>query len=103
MKFARVDQNPVARWWWTVDRWSLAALALLVGFGALMSMAASPAVAERLGYVQLHFATRHLVTGPIALGIMFWVRLQPPRTIRRVAFVAFGSAMGVLALAFAIR
>ena len=49
MKFARVDQNPVARWWWTVDRWSLGALSVLIGFGVLMSFAASPPVAERLG------------------------------------------------------
>ena len=34
MRFARVDQNPVARWWWTVDRWSLGALIVLLGFGA---------------------------------------------------------------------
>ena len=26
MMFARIDQRPVARWWWTVDRWSLGAL-----------------------------------------------------------------------------
>ena len=31
MMFARIDQSPVARWWWTVDRWSLGALALLIG------------------------------------------------------------------------
>ncbi len=35
MMFARIDQSPVARWWWTVDRWSLGALALLLGFGFL--------------------------------------------------------------------
>ncbi len=33
MRFARIDQSPVARWWWTVDRWSLAALCVLMGFG----------------------------------------------------------------------
>ena len=26
MMFARIDQRPIARWWWTVDRWTLAAL-----------------------------------------------------------------------------
>ena len=45
MRFTRVDQSPVARWWWTVDRWSLVALCVLIGFGVLMSLAASPAVA----------------------------------------------------------
>jgi cell division protein FtsW len=100
--FARIDQSPVARWWWTVDRWSLGALALLLGFGAVMSMAASPAVAERLGYAPLHFAERHLVTVPIALAIMFGVSLLPPRLIRRIAFIGFAIATALLALTFVI-
>ena len=100
--FARIDQSPVARWWWTVDRWSLGALMLLLGFGAVMSMAASPAVAERLGYAPLHFAERHLVTVPIALAIMFAVSLLPPKSIRRTAFIGFAIATALLALTFVI-
>ena len=38
MSFARIDQSPVARWWWTVDRWTLLALAVLIGFGAVAEM-----------------------------------------------------------------
>src|SRR6266700_1986132 len=102
MMFARIDQRPVARWWWTVDRWSLGALAVLMGFGVVMSMAASPAVAERLGYAPLHFTERHLVTVPIALAIMFWVSLSAPRTVRRVAFIGFAVAVGLLALTFLV-
>ena len=45
MRFARIDQSQVARWWWTVDRWSFAALGMLIGFGVVMSLAASPPVA----------------------------------------------------------
>ena len=55
MSFTRIDQSPVARWWWTVDRWTLVALAMLIVFGALLSMAASPAVAVRLRYGALPF------------------------------------------------
>ena len=44
MNFARTDQSAIAQWWWTVDRWTLVALAMLIGFGALLVMAASPAV-----------------------------------------------------------
>jgi cell division protein FtsW len=102
MKFARVDQNPVARWWWTVDRWSLGALGVLIGFGVLMSFAASPPVAERLGYDPLHFVRHHLVTVPIALAIMFWVSLQSPRMIRRIGVIGFGVMLALLALTFVI-
>jgi len=102
MRFARVDQNPVARWWWTVDRWSLGALIVLLGFGAVMSMAASPPVADRLGYAHLYFAMRHLATVPVALALMFAVSLLPPKTVRRAAFVIFGVSMLLVALTFVI-
>jgi cell division protein FtsW len=102
MMFARIDQSPVARWWWTVDRWSLGALALLLGFGSVMSMAASPAVAERLGYAPLHFAERHLVMVPLALAIILCVSLLPPRAVRRLAFIGFALALVGVAMTFAI-
>jgi cell division protein FtsW len=102
MRFARIDQSQVARWWWTVDRWSLAALGMLIGFGVVMSLAASPPVAERIGYDGLHFVRRHLAMLPLALGLMFAVSLQPPRTIRRIAVIGFAISLVLLALTFAI-
>ena len=69
MRFARIDQSPVARWWWTVDRWSLAALSVLMGFGVVMSLAASPAVAERIGYDALHFVRRYLALLPVTIAL----------------------------------
>jgi cell division protein FtsW len=102
MRFARIDQSQVARWWWTVDRWSLAALGMLIGFGVVMSLAASPPVAERIGFDGLHFVRRHLAMLPLALGLMFAVSLQPPRTIRRIAVIGFGISLVLLALTFVI-
>ena len=102
MRFARIDQSQVARWWWTVDRWSLAALGMLIGFGVVMSLAASPPVAERIGYDGLHFVRRHLAMLPLALGLMFAVSLQPPRTIRRIAVIGFSISLVLLALTFVI-
>ncbi len=96
MRFARIDQSPVARWWWTVDRWSVGALMALIAIGAVLSMAASPAVAVRIGYDPLHFVKRHLAAVPISLAIMFLVSLLPPRRVRRAAFVLFGIAMVML-------
>jgi cell division protein FtsW len=94
MSFARIDQSPVARWWWTVDRWSLVALAMLIGFGALLTMASSPAVAERIGYDGMHFVRRQLALLPVSALIMFLVSLQSPRTIRRMAVI--GCLLGVV-------
>jgi cell division protein FtsW len=100
--FARIDQRPVARWWWTVDRWTLGALFVLIGFGIVMSMAASPAVAERLGYAPLHFAEHQLATVPFALAIMIGVSLLSPRDVRRLAFIGFALAVLLLALTFVV-
>jgi cell division protein FtsW len=102
MRFARIDQSPVARWWWTVDRWSLGALIALIAIGAVLSMAASPPVAMRIGYDPLHFVKRHLAAVPISLAIMFLVSLLPPRKVRRAAFVLFGIAMAMLVLTLVI-
>ena len=102
MRFARIDQSPVARWWWTVDRWSFAALGILIAFGVVLSLAASPAVAERIGYDGLHFVRRHLALLPLAMGLMFVVSLQPPRTIRRIAVIGFAIALALLSLTFVI-
>jgi cell division protein FtsW len=100
MKFARIDQSPVARWWWTVDRWTLLALAILIGFGALMTMAASPAVAERIGADSMHFVRRQLALLPIAILLMFLVSLQGPRNIRRLAVIGFLIAAVLVVMTF---
>ena len=102
MMFARIDRRPIARWWWTVDRWTLGGLIALVFFGTVMSMAASPPVAERLGYDALYFTERQLGMVPFALAIMLGISLLPPRTVRRIAFVVFAVSFALLAATFVI-
>jgi cell division protein FtsW len=102
MKFARTDQSVVARWWWTVDRWTLAALLCLIGFGIVLGLSASPAVAVRFGHDPLYFVRRELVMLPFVLAIIFIVSLLPPRMIRRIAAIGFVVAMVLLAATFVI-
>jgi len=96
--FARTDTSILSRWWWTVDRWILLALGLLIGIGVLITLAASPPVAERLGIDSLHFVQRHLIHLPIALGILFFVSLLSPREARRLAIVVFLISLVLLLL-----
>ncbi|MEQ9246108.1 MAG: cell division protein FtsW, partial [Nitratireductor sp.] len=58
---SRTDRSPVANWWWTIDRWFLAAFLMLMGLGVLLSFAASPAVAERIGLSSFHFVVRQTI------------------------------------------
>jgi cell division protein FtsW len=41
---SRADMSMIGRWWWSVDRLSLLALAILVGFGYVLALAAMPSV-----------------------------------------------------------
>jgi len=102
MRFARIDQSPVARWWWTVDRWSLAALCALMGLGVVMSLAASPAVAQRIGYDGGHFIRRYLALLPFTIALMWLVSLQTPRAVRRIALIVFAVGLALLALTLVV-
>jgi cell division protein FtsW len=91
--FARTDPSILGRWWWTVDRWTIAAVALLVAFGALLIMAASPPVAERLGLDPFYFARRHFTVLPVAMLALFAAALLSPRGLRRCATCIFAVAL----------
>jgi cell division protein FtsW len=96
---ARTDTSQLGRWWWTVDRWLLAAIGLLIAFGAVMALAASPPVAQRIGLDQFYFVRRHAMMLPVALAILIAVSLQSPLRVRRIAVFCF---VGALALTAAV-
>ncbi|MBL28751.1 MAG: cell division protein FtsW [Rhodospirillaceae bacterium] len=85
----RTDTSLLGRWWWTVDRWSFGALLLLAGLGAVMVMAASPAVAERIGLDSFFLAKRHLMMLVPATFLMMATSLLAPKGVRRLAVVVF--------------
>jgi len=87
--FARTDQSVIGRWWWTVDRWTLVALAILIGFGALLVTAASPPVAERIHLPTFYFVEHQAVMLVPTLAVMIAVSLLGPRGVRRLALAVF--------------
>ncbi|MGI6856816.1 putative lipid II flippase FtsW [Mesorhizobium sp. 1B3] len=93
MQASRLDRSPVATWWWTVDRWFLAAFLSLMGLGIVLSFAASPAVAERIGLGSFHFATRQIVFMIPALVALLSVSFLDARQIRRLAIVMLGVSL----------
>ena len=83
--WARSDTSLVGRWWWTVDRWLLAALIGLGLAGVILTLAASPAVAERIGLDTFYFARRQMVFIGLALAVMVMVSFLSPKGVRRLA------------------
>ena len=90
---SRTDRGMIANWWWTIDRWFLAAFLGLMGLGILLSFAASPAVAERIGLDSFHFVTRQIVFMIPALGVMLGVSFLDDRQVRRLALVTLVGAL----------
>ncbi len=98
MSFARTDQSVLGRWWWTVDRWQLVAVALLMGLGALFMLAASPAAADRIGLADpFQLARRHILMIPLSVALMLAVSLLNPRSVRRLAVICFPFFLAMLA------
>lgn len=87
--FARADQSILSRWWWTVDRWLMLALLVLISAGLLLTFAASTPVAERLGLPSFHFAERQFAFLLLAVAVMFVISLMQRKTVRRFASLLF--------------
>ncbi|MBT6429517.1 MAG: FtsW/RodA/SpoVE family cell cycle protein, partial [Rhodospirillaceae bacterium] len=98
ISFSRTDNSVMARWWWTIDRWTVAAIGLLIVFGVMLTMAASPPVADRLGYDSFHFVRRQLIYLPLAITMLIAVSLLSPLGVRRLALSAFVIALALVAV-----
>jgi len=96
--FARTDRSLISSWWWTVDRWSLAAIVAICAIGAVLTLAASPPVAERLGFDTYYFVRHQFLYLTVALVLMTSIALMSPRTLRRIALAVFVCALIATAL-----
>jgi cell division protein FtsW len=95
---SRADQSVLGRWWWTVDRWTLFCLITLIGFGYVLVLAASPAVAERIHQSRDVFIAKQVVFLALASITIVAVSLLSPRNIRRLALAGCILAMALTAL-----
>ena len=86
---SRADRSTIAEWWRTTDRTMLGAILFLMLCGLLMSFAASPPVAERIGVEQFHFIKRHAIFLIPALGLLIGLSMLTPKQVRRAAFLLF--------------
>ena len=93
---SRAERGPVAEWWWTIDRSLLTALLALIAIGMVMSFAASPPVAERLGLDPFHFTKRHAVFAALAAVVTVLVSYVTPRQARRLALAMLAGSIALM-------
>ncbi|ACG78734.1 cell division protein [Phenylobacterium zucineum HLK1] len=95
--FPRSDRSPLGVWWWTVDRWMLGVVGVLIFIGVLMSFAASPAAAARMNVGDpFHFAVRQCVFAAASAFILVSVSMLDVKGIRRAAFFIWLFAIAVM-------
>src|SRR5258707_6440990 len=95
---ARGQRTPFSEWWWTVDKPLLAAIIALMLGGVILSLAASPPVATRIGLDPFHFFNRHILFLLPSFMVLIAVSFMSPRQIRRSALLVFAVSI-VLILA----
>ena len=103
IQVSRADTSTIGRWWWTVDRWTLAALLTLIGFGYVMMLAASPAVAERIGASSRNmFFIRQIVYLALAASVLVAVSMLSAKQVRLLAWLGLGGAVVMVAATLVI-
>jgi cell division protein FtsW len=94
---SRLERTHFAAWLWTVDRLLLVAVLALMFGGIVLSLAASPPVASRLGLDPFYFVSRHVLYVIPALAVMLATSFLPPRHVRRLALGVFVLSMVLVA------
>lgn len=95
--FPRSDRSALGVWWWTVDRWILGVVGVLIAIGVVMSFSASPAAAARMNIGDpFHFAVRQCVFAGGAAFILLATSMLDVRDTRRAAFFIWAAAIAVM-------
>lgn len=86
---SRAEKSRFSEWWWTIDKPLLVAILILLISGVVLSFAASPPVAARLGYDTYHFVVRQAFFAVPAVIVLIGVSFLDPRQVRRLALLLF--------------
>ena len=96
---SRAKKGLISDWWWSIDRWFLAAFLVLMIGGMVLSFAASPPVAEKIGLEPFHFVKRHALFLFPSIVAMLATSLLSPRGIRRMSALMLGGSLVLMVMA----
>ena len=93
----RTRRSPILEWWRSVDHITLAFLVCLIGTGIILSMAASPAAATRLGVDNpFYFLYRHSMFAAAGFAGAIILSFFSILNARRIAVLSLIGMMGLL-------
>lgn len=96
---SRAKKGLITDWWWSIDRWFLAAFLILMIGGMVLSFAASPPVAEKIGLEPFHFVKRHALFLFPSIAAMLATSLLTPRGVRRMSIIMLAGSLVVMVMA----
>lgn len=99
MTLSRADRSLLTDWWFSIDRTLLALVLALMIIGLVISLAASPPAAHRLGLPPFHFVIRHALFLALSLPLFFTVSMLSPRQIRCLALALLMGGLLLMAAA----
>jgi cell division protein FtsW len=95
--FTRTDKSPLAVWWWTVDRVTLAFVLLLITLGVIFSFSSSPAAAAHLGsYNPFYYTARQFMFALLAVALIASVSMLSLKGVRRVSAGIYITAISIM-------
>lgn len=97
---SRIDNSLLARWWRNIDHWMLGSVGLLIGFGYILMLAASPAVAQRIGASRDVFIFKQIMFLSIAALIIMVTSMLSVEGIKKLGII--GSFIAILATAYTL-
>ena len=89
MVLSRSERSHLTEWWFTVDRTVLGLSFLLLAFGIVMLLSASPPVAMRKDLPHFFFVQRQLVFAVFGSVLLLAVSFLSPSNIRRLSLALF--------------
>lgn len=95
---SREERTPFSEWWWTIDKPLLGSILALMLTGVILSLAASPSVATRIGLDPFHFFNRHVLFLLPSCIVLVGVSFMSPRAIRRSALIVFAISIILIVL-----
>jgi cell division protein FtsW len=93
---SRADKSTFTEWWRTIDKLMLGAVLFLMISGMLLSFAASPPVAERIGFESFHFIKRHAFYLLPAFILLVATSFLDSTQVRRAALGLFVLSVALL-------
>lgn len=100
--FARNDRSLLSRWWWTIDRWSVLAIAILMMAGATLMLTVSPATGSRVGLESFQLARQQLALLPIAALVIIFLSLLSTKGVGRIAVLGLVTFITLTAMTLVV-